>query len=57
MSATTEGPLEERLLELLNQETVTRDEVKLLIQELLVATREDMYYNLTFYGKAYPKNG
>jgi hypothetical protein len=56
MVPTRQGPLEERLLTLLNQETVTRAEVKLLIEELLSATREDMYYNITFQGRILPSN-
>ena len=54
MTAATQGPLEERLLALFNQETVERAEIKLLIEELLNATREDMYYNITFQGKILP---
>lgn len=56
MPASTEGPLEEMLLQLLNQETVSREEVKSLIQVLLNATRDDMYYNLSFQGRILPSN-
>lgn len=56
MPASTEGPLEEMLLQLLNQDVVSREEVKSLIQTLLNATRDDMYYNLSFQGRILPSN-
>ncbi len=54
MSASTRGPLETKLMELLP--TATVDEVQELVTLLLDATREDMYENLTFQGKILPGN-
>lgn len=57
MSASTRGPLEEKLLELFNKtEEVTTEDIHSLVDVLLDATREDMYYNLTFQGKILPGN-
>lgn len=56
MSASTIGPLQVRLLELFNKTTVTQEDISKLTEELLNATREDMYYNLSFQGKILPGN-